>query len=279
MERVKQKRLSIGIGAIALLVFDFFGLFSSLGAISTLTPDADTFLSSQNPSGNFGSGGALTVSGASATNGAGQQNGLYDSVIRFSSAEAVTAFDAMFGSNAWLVTRARLTVTEMAAPDNATFNRGVGGFEILWSSNDLWLEGTGTPKTPTTDGIAWQDLPALAGANLDTSLGMFTNSGLDGPETFFLQLRPAFVADMRQGGEVSLLLSAVSADIGFTFNSRNVGNTNARPMLEISAEPDPLPRIGSITCSGTNVTLAFTVVSNWTCTVEFSGALPCLNWV
>jgi hypothetical protein len=175
--------------------------------------------------------------------------------------DAVATLDAALGQD-WIVTDARLVVTEMAIPDNEIFNRGVGQFEIFWIGSDNWIEGTGRPNAPTNDGVAWQDLPALLNSNV-VSLGVFTNSGANGQISFPLKLAERLIADLRSGAEVSLYVIAVSPDIGFTFNSRNFGNTNAQPFLELNAMENPRPKFDTIVLSNMNAIVTFDTVSNW----------------
>src|SRR5262249_25820940 len=157
-------------------------------AVITVVPDADAFVRSAAPASNYGGSGALSVSGSAAGNDVGQQNGLFDTLMRFPLTNVVTSFDGAFCGQNWVVTRVRLMLTESAAPDNAIFNRGVSGFEVRWLASDAWLEGTGRPNAPTSDGVAWQDLAGIVNSNLDTTLGVFTNAGADGPEYFTLAL-------------------------------------------------------------------------------------------
>jgi hypothetical protein len=232
-------------------------------ATVTVTPDADSFVRSLAPTNNYGAGGALSVSGAAALNGTGDQNGLFDTVMRFPMSNVVASLDDAFGGQDWVATGVRLVVTEMAAPDNAIFNRGVGAFEIRWIANDSWVEGTGKPMTPTTDGAAWQDLPLLLNSNVHRSLGVFTNAGVDGQIAFTLAQPGSFLADVRSSGEVSLYLTASSPEVGFTFNSRNFGNTNAQPRLELTALLSPKAVIDSIACVGGNIVVSFSATTNW----------------
>jgi hypothetical protein len=231
------------------------------GTTISVRPDADTFVRAQEPTNNYGGGGALSVSGAAAVNGTGEQNGAFDSVMRFPMSEVAT-LNAALGED-WIVTGARLVVTEMAIPDNAIFNRGIGQFEVRWIATDNWIEGTGRPNAPTSDGVAWQDLPGILNLNVDVSLGFFTNSGANLEDSFVLALADQFLEDVRTGGEVSLYLTAVSPDVGFTLNSRNFGNTNAQPFLELNALANPKPKIDSIVLSNLNVIVTFDTVSNW----------------
>ena len=58
----------------------------------------------------------------------------------------VANFNSLFGSNNWVISRARLQTTEIGTPANTIFNQGKGAFEIRWIADDNWAEGTGTPN-------------------------------------------------------------------------------------------------------------------------------------
>jgi hypothetical protein len=262
----RPARVSAATYSLIVLLAGF--VLTLRAATVSVGADADTFVRSLAPSSNYGIGGALSISGSNAVNGAGQQMGLLDSLMRFPMADTAAAFDTSLGED-WLITGVRLLVTEMATPDDAIFNRGVGAFEIRWMPSNSWAEGTGKPISPTTDGAAWQDLPLLLNSNVDQSVGVFTNSGMDGPLAFSLGLPDRFLAGIHAGAEVSFYLTSADPDVGFTFNSRNFGNTNAQPALEITAQPNPRPQIDSIGLSGTNVVLNFSVNSNWTYVLQF----------
>jgi hypothetical protein len=231
----------------------------------TVTPSADTFVWSLAPSSNYGAAGALSVSGSAAVDGSGQTNGLFDSLIRFPISNVVAAVAGAFGTSGWVVAGATLTLNEVAAPNNPIFDRGVGEFEIRWIASDTWVEGTGKPTTPTTDGVAYQDLSSVLNPALDESLGSFTNSGLDGPISFTLPLAGGLVSNVLNGADMNLYLTAASDSVGFTFNSRDFTGTNSWPVLTITAAAKPLVWIASIEGLGTNqVVLRFNTASNWT---------------
>ena len=206
----------------------------------TTTPSADAFVRSADATHNYGGGGALSVSGSAAVNGSGQQSGLFDSLMRFSLSSAVSGFDAEFGSGNWTLSSATLRLTEVAAPNNSLFNRGVGSFQISWMANDTWLEGTGSPSVPTTDGVTYNDLPSLMPMGTTVSLGTFANAGQNTLQDFALPLSDAtFINDLMSGGNASFYLTAASPSIGFTFDSRSFGTASARPILELTAVPEP----------------------------------------
>ncbi len=242
-------------------------------ATVTAVPEADAFVRSADPSANYGGAGAISVSGLAAVNAANQQNGAFDSLVRFPMANIVASLDSILGTHDWLVIGATLKLTEMGAPPSPIFNRGVGTFEIRWIASDSWIEGTGIPIAPATNGVTWNDVPSLLNPALDVSLGQFSNTGTDGPLSFALALEDSFVADIRAGGRVSFYLTAVDPQIGFTADSRSFVSPSDFPVLEITAAPNPHPRIDSIADSGTNSVLSFNTVSNWTYVVQFADKL------
>lgn len=229
---------------------------STRGAVFTNSVSADAFVCAAAPTLNYGKAGALSVSGPAAANSLGATNGVFDSFIRFNTAALVTNFDSAFGSNNWAISRATLLVTEVGAPANPMFNRGTGAFEIRWIAHDNWIEGTGTPSLPTTNGITYNEEPALLNNATDASLGAFTNAGMDGSLSFSLGLPAAFVNNLKAGGDVSLYLTAIDPGIGFTFHSHDYGTLSDWPVLEISAAPRP--GLLSISVSRTNVVLTGT---------------------
>jgi len=187
-----------------------------------------------------------------------------------------TAFlNGQFGSNGWVVTGTTLVVTEVATPNNPIFDRGVGAFEIRWIASDAWVEGTGKPNMPTTDGVAYEDLASILNPAADMSLGWFTNSGLDGPVPFPLALAGRLVSNILAGVDVDLYLTAASDSVGFTFNSKDFTGTNSWPSLVITVVAKPLAQITSIERLGTNqVVLRFNTASNWAYAVQGLAGLP-----
>ena len=242
------------------LTFELFALacagHSAWGACVTNSFSADAFVRAAAPTFNYGGAGALSVSGANATNGQNVTNGAFDSFVRFNSAGVVTNFDSMFGTNNWVINGARLRVTEVGAPNNAVFNRGTGSFEVRWIADNDWTEGTGRPNAPTMDGISYSNEVTLLNSNADLSLGTFTNAGVDGTMSFWLELPAGFLSNVRAGTYVGLFLTASDSGIGFTFNSRDYQGAGAQPDIEISAVPRP--GIASVSVTGADVVLACT---------------------
>src|SRR5258707_358874 len=83
--------------------------------------------------------------------GAFKQNGLFDSLLRFSMSNVVSSLDASLASHDWLVLRVIFRLTELGTPPSPIFNRGVGAFEIRWLATNAWTEGSGIPVEPTID--------------------------------------------------------------------------------------------------------------------------------
>jgi archaellin len=229
---------------------------SARAAFFTNSPDADAFVRSNAPTLNYGKAGALNVSGINAVNGSGITNGAFDSFVRFNTAAMVANLNSLFGSNNWVISRARLQTTEIGSPANTLFNRGKGALEIRWIANDNWAEGTGTPTSPTTDGICYNNEATLLNPSTDASLGAFTNAGVNFTNFFSLALPAVFANDIAAGGEVTLFLTAIDANIGFTVDSRDFGTVSAWPYLIVSAVPQP--GISEVNLSGTNVVLSAT---------------------
>ena len=225
---------------------------STRAFVFTNNDDADTFVRSNSPVANYGAAGALTVSGSLATNTVyGYTNGIADTFIRFNTAGTVTNFNALFGTNNWVITGALLQLTESGSPNNSIFDQGIGGFQVYWVADDDWPEGTGTPMLPTSDGIDYDSEPVLLTNTV--SLGTFTNTVTSVTLQFPLALSPVFTTDARAGGEVTLFLTAAAPLTGFTFYSRNFGTAAFHPYLEISALPQPV--IASLKLSGPDVVL------------------------
>ncbi len=177
------------------------------------------------------------------------------------------------------MTGATLTVTEVGAPNNAIFNRGIGAFEVRLIGCDTWVEGSGTPNVPTMDGVAYEDLGLVLNPAVDVSMGQFTNSGVNGAESFPLALAGTVVSNIAAGGDLNLYLTAASASVGFTFNSRNFGTSSAWPSLQVTAVARPLAAISSIERVGANQSaIHFSTASNWVYVVQGAGGVASGGW-
>lgn len=233
--------------AVCCLAFAVSGT-SARAVILSVNPVADAFLRASAPDSNYGGAGALSVAGPLAVNGSSVMQGEFASVMRFDLAAVKTQFDSQFGVGGWQIDGANFQLTENATPTNAIFNRGTGTFAISWlATNTAWVEGTGNPNNPTTDGITWNGRAALFTAGVDVALGNFTNAGDNTRQTFVLPLNnSSFSADLAAGGVVSFYLTAVTPGIGFTFVSRTTPTVENRPVLAISAIAVPEPRAAAL---------------------------------
>ena len=238
---------------------------------------ADTFVRSLDPTHNYGGAGALSVSGAIAVNVTNGQMGLLDSFMKFDMSGVTNNLNSTFGVGRWVIVRATLNLFEQGAPNNAIFNRGVGPFEVRWIGNDSWVEGTGNPNAPTTDGVVWNDEPSILNSNADASLGTFTNGGTDGLVRVTLGMPSSFVSDLSSGGPVSFYFTATTnSTVGFTFHSHNFVDSNQWPFIEIAAVA--IPRITSLAVTGSDVRISFNMSGGATNTVEYNDELSSTNW-
>jgi hypothetical protein len=234
--------------AVGLLGLWLMAQGAASGQVTVSTNSlADAFVRSADPTHNYGGAGALSVSGTIATNASGVQEGSLDSFIRFDISSSFAQFNTTFGVGDWTISSAKLLLTETVAPPQAIFNRGVGQFEVRWIANSSWVEGTGNPNTPTTNGIVYNDEPSVLNPSLDATLGTFTNGGTNGLDTFSLGTPSAFISDVSTGGLVDLYLTApAGSTIGFTFNAHEFGTASARPILQLTAVAIPEPATAAL---------------------------------
>jgi hypothetical protein len=211
----------------------------------TITTSADAFLatgSPTNPKGanltnaNFGVAGVLYVAPATSANGE------YQSVLKFDLAGATDLFNSTCGTN-WMISGISLELTANfgtagTQPDNAVFNPINGGnFIIEWLADDNWVEGTGRPNAPTTDGVAYSSLAALlASAHEPLCTNTYVPPGDNISVTWALPLNPDLVKDISSGGPVSFRFYAADNQVSYLFNSHNFGNGN-QPLIHVTAVP------------------------------------------
>lgn len=214
--------------------------------VFTLRPDnsgssnGDAFVTT-GPTGNltannYGGAGALAVSGAGGTNSRGQ----FASLLRFDLDAMATTFDTQFGAGLWGIDSVVLEISSSAA-NNPIFNANASGqFGVSWITSDAWLEGTGNPNTPTSNGVVWNDLTGLTGSA--QTLGTFVFNGTF-PQTSQYALSPSagFLSDLYNGNLASLYVSAVDPGMSMVFNSRSFGTVSSRPALVVTASAIPEP--------------------------------------
>ncbi|EDY22179.1 protein of unknown function DUF1555 [Chthoniobacter flavus Ellin428] len=201
----------------------------------TLNPIHDTFVSSANASSNYGAAGALLIDAS------GLPKGEFDSLLQFDLSSARSSFDVTFGAGQWTISSITLQLFN-TNPNNGLFNSAAAGqFTLNWMQNDSWQEGTGTPATPTTDGITYSTLPSFR-SGADESLGTYSfNGATTGNNTWTLGLTNQFLADATAGNVVSLLGLPSGSVVSYTTNSENFSTPASRPVLTVTAQSVPEP--------------------------------------
>jgi hypothetical protein len=221
-------------------------------ATFTLSPTQDAFVSAANSSSNYGAAGALLV------NAAGLSKGEFDSVLQFNFAAAKASFDSTFGAGLWSIQSVTLQLTS-ANPGNPIFNSpaAAGAFTLTWMKNDSWTEGTGTPSTPTSDGITYDTLKnTFRNSSDDQLLGTYSFPGdTSGNHIYSLGLNSFFVDDATKGQPVSLLALPADSAIVYTANSQNFTTPASRPILTVTAIGVPEPGTAGLLLAGAGVGL------------------------
>ncbi len=123
-------------------------------------------------------------------------------------------------------------------PNNPIFNVINGGqFAIEWLSDANWVEGTGTPNLPTTDGVCYDSLPELLTPPCEIlCTNTYVPPGNNIRVFWPLPLTTNLVGNITNGGNVSLLFFAADNQVGYLFNSYKYGRGN-EPYLNVVALP------------------------------------------
>jgi hypothetical protein len=234
----RQVDLMVALGGLCVLAQ---AILAPAVRGSTLTfdllPTADAFVSANNAASNYGGAGALAASGSSTGKGE------FDSVFRFSSSAAKSAFDAQFGEGNWQVSDVSIRLTA-ATVNNALFNaQNSGTIQARWFQDDSWVEGTGSPSSPTATGITAANLPSYLGAG-NQSLGSFyfdnSVSGSPGTSaTYPLVLSSGLMNDIATGSLLSIELAPADSLVSYLVYSRSFGTPAYRPVLSVTAVPEP----------------------------------------
>jgi hypothetical protein len=210
---------------------------SSHAASSSINPSADAFVTT-GPTGNlsnnnYGGAGAISIAAPNLSQGE------FQSVLQFNLSSVKSAFDNQFGVGQWTIQSISLQLTA-TAPNNAIFNPSAAGqFSISWMQNDSWTEGTGTPQAPTTTGLTFSTLNNFL-SPADEALGTFSfNGSTSGNSIYTLGLTPSFSSDILAGNTASFRMFAADTGVGALFDSRSFGTASARPLLTITAVPEP----------------------------------------
>jgi len=204
--------------------------------------EADTYVSSGDPTVNFGTKGGMEIAAPTIA-----QSRTQETLSRFNTAAIVAAFNTNYGSGAWTITSVTLSLssnysTAGVQPNNSSFNKiAAGGFEFDWLSNDAWSETA----------ITWNTLSSVlpgTGTNALASLGSFYWSA-DGSATqnWTLDLASNLVTDINNGGEVSILgQPTTNSTIGYLFNTLN----NGPAYLNVTADVVPEPSTSFMALAG-----------------------------
>lgn len=223
--------------ALALVFWIVVPQRATCAASLSLNPSSDAFVttgSSGNLSANnYGGAGALSIAAP------GLAQGEFQSLLQFNLAGAKTSFDNQFGAGLWTIQSVTLQLSA-APPNNALFNASAAGsFTVSWMQNDSWLEGSGTPQSPSPTGISYSSLNSFLSA-ADENLGTFSFAGgTNGSASYTLGLTPSFSADLLAGNSVSMRMLAGDTNVSYLFDSRSFGTAAARPLLTITIVPEP----------------------------------------
>ena len=204
--------------------------------------EADTYVSSGEPTVNFGSKGAMMIAVSTTS-----QPRTEESLIRFDTLLLKTSFDADYGVGNWVVNSVTLALfsnysTAGQQPGNSSFNQiAAGEFELDWLSNDSWSETS----------ITWNTLSTVlpgTGDNASASLGSFLWLA-DGSssQTWTLDLAPELVDDIASGDKVTIFgQPTVDSTVGYLFNTLN----NNPAYLYVTVDVVPEPSVPALTALG-----------------------------
>jgi hypothetical protein len=215
----------------------FAACSAALAAPVTLTlgPEADALVSAKYPTNNYGGAGALAIAGTNL----GKKE--FQSVLRFNTSTVKDHFDAIFGTGNWTVQNVSIQLTTGVMNNTIYDSPAVGRFSVNWMQSDTWDEGTGNPSGPTTDGITYNQLQPLLAAG-EEAAGTFLYGAIptaDTPYTYTLTATPGMIADVAAGQRMTLRLLAADPGVSCRFHSRDYGTDWARPVLSITAVPEP----------------------------------------
>lgn len=214
------------------------GSSASPAGTFSLNPTADAFVATGtngNLSGdNFGAAGALAIAASNLPQGE------FQTVMQFNLSSAFSAFNTQYGVGGWAIQSVTLQLTS-SSHNNAIFNNiAPGQFNISLMQNNSWVEGTGTGGIPGTNGISFNSLMnTYINPAADQALGTFSfPGGSTGANDYSLTLSSGLMADIMDGGDLSLRLFAADSDVSYLFSSRQAGGT-LEPDLIITVVPEP----------------------------------------
>lgn len=225
---------------IICIALQVFAPVVVLGDTVSLPALRDGFVRQLAPTLNYGGAGNLCVAGTDSVNVNDEPRGRFDSLIEFDSTDAVAALNVNHGPGGWAILSVELRFSELGAPQNPLFPRGVGITQCAWLPGAAFTEGSGTPQAPVAgegDLLTWDHLQSLLAGTSSHILGQFANAGIDGNRTCALAVNGAFAAALRAGGILTLHLFPLTPEMGCTFIARNFPTAALRPSLIMTIEP------------------------------------------
>ena len=207
------------------------------GAVPYTVPiQQDAFVRELTPANNYGTMGALAVSGANSLNSSGQPVGRVNTFIKFNTAALLAQLNADFGLGGWAIEAISLSIDEQSNPNNALYAVGQGTLDVQWSPDDSWLDTT----------LTWNSAGGYLGGPLELLADEVATNGPMPQNTFInwfypLDLAPGFAADIEAGGAVSLYLTTQDPGLGLQFAAQNNNTPSRRPyvLLDVQAVPEP----------------------------------------
>jgi hypothetical protein len=179
--------------------------------------EADTFVSSDDPSANYGIQGAMEIAAPTTA-----QPRTEETLLRFDMGALQASFDDEYGSGNWIVTDVSLSLFSNVSkagqqPSNARFNKiAAGSFEFDLLSNNDWNEND----------ITWDSLTAIlpgqGNTNSLTSLSVFFWAADGSPaQTWTLSAADAMLLNqIYSGGKVTIFgQPTAGSSVGYLFNT------------------------------------------------------------
>jgi hypothetical protein len=205
---------------------------------------ANTYVSSGQPTSNFGAMGAMEIAVPTTA-----QNRTEESLIRFNTAAIESGFNTDYGVGNWTITSITLTLysnfaTAGQQPGNSSFNQiAAGEFELDWLSNDSW----------SSTAITWNTLPSVlpgTGNNALDSLGDFNWPATGSSSAIWtLDLDPNLVNNITSGGLATIFGQPTSGStVGYLFNTLNNNPAYLNVTADLTSdvpEPSATAMIGS----------------------------------
>ena len=197
---------------------------------------ADTFVSSGQPTSNFGTLGAMEIAAPTTA-----QPRTENTLLLFDTSALRAGFDSDFGAGNWMVTSVSLTLHSSVAtagqqPNNGIFNKiAAGNFELDLLSDNNWSETS----------ITWNTLPGILPGNSNTNtltpLGTFFWPASGSPSsTWALQPDPTLVDAIASGCDITILGQPTAGNgVGYLFNTR----LNNPSYLNVTVEEVPEPSV------------------------------------